>query len=81
MADITREDVIDLLSDIKDGVDFETADNLIDASLLDSFDILSIVENVDDEFDIFIPAKDITPANFNSADKIYALLSRLADEE
>lgn len=80
MADITREAVIDLLSDIKDNVDFETADNLIDDGLLDSFSILSIVEGVDDEFDIFIPAKDITPANFNSADKIFALLSRLADE-
>lgn len=81
MSDISRDAIIDLLSDIKDDVDFDTATDLIDANLLDSFDILSIVEAVDDEFDVFIPAKDIVPANFNSADSLHALVARLAEEE
>ncbi|MBR2684169.1 MAG: acyl carrier protein [Atopobiaceae bacterium] len=81
MDDITLDDVIEMLSDIKDDVDFRTTKDLVDARVLDSFDILSITNAVDEEFDIAIPAKDIKPANFNSAQALHALIVRLAEEE
>ncbi len=81
MDDITLDDVIEMLSDIKDDVDFRTTKDLVDARVLDSFDILSITNAVDEEFDIAIPAKDIKPANFNSAQALYELIVRLAEEE
>ena len=48
---------------------------------IDSFDILAIISAIDDEFDLSVPAKDIVPANFNSAQSLCALINRLAEEE
>lgn len=79
--DITLDDVIQMLEDIQEDVDYETCTTLIDDDVLDSFDILAIVSAVDDEFDVSIPAKDIIPDNFNSAQALCALIQRLADED
>ena len=79
--DITLDDVIEMLEDIQEDVDYETCTTLIDDHILDSFDILAIVSAADDEFDVSIPAKDIIPANFNSAQALCALIQRLASED
>ncbi|WP_077597691.1 acyl carrier protein [Olsenella urininfantis] len=81
MDEITLDAVIDLLSDIKDDVDFSAASELVDARILDSFDIISIVSAVDEEFDIAIPAKEIRPENFNSAAALCSMLQRLDEED
>ena len=69
-----------MLSDINDDVDFTTEDKLVDNRVLDSFDILAVISAIDDEFDVSVPAKDIVPENFNSAQAIYAMIQRLANE-
>ena len=79
--DITLENVIAMLEDIQEDIDYTTATTLIDDHMLDSFDILAIVSAVDEEFDVAIPAKDIVPENFNSAQALCALIQRLADED
>lgn len=79
--DITLDDVIEMLEDIQEDVDYEECTTLIDDGVLDSFDILAIVSAADDEFDVTIPAKDIIPDNFNSAQALHALICRLADED
>lgn len=81
MDDITLEQVIDMLDQIKDDVDFATAVNLVDDRILDSFDILSIIGAIDDEFDVSVPAKDIVPQNFNTAQGIYQMVLDLAQGE
>ena len=78
---ISLEDVIEMLEDIQEDIDYENCTTLIDDHMLDSFDILAIVSAADDEFDVTIPAKDIIPSNFNSAEALCALLNRLADED
>ena len=80
MDDITLDAVIAMLSDINDDVDFTTEDKLVDNRVLDSFDILAVISAIDDEFDVSVPAKDIVPENFNSAQAIYAMIRRLANE-
>ncbi|EFL44230.1 hypothetical protein HMPREF9248_0876 [Fannyhessea vaginae PB189-T1-4] len=80
MDDITLDAVIAMLSDINDDVDFTTEDKLVDNRVLDSFDILAVISAIDDEFDVSVPAKDIVPENFNSAQAIYAMIQRLANE-
>ena len=77
MDDITLEAIIDLLKD----VDYENCTALVDERFLDSFDILAIINAIDDEFDIAVPAKEVVPANFNSAQGIYEMVLRLAEEE
>ena len=81
MEDITRDSVIAMLSDINDEVDFKTENKLVDDRILDSFDILAVISAIDDEFDVSVPAKDIVPENFNSAQDIYEMILRLADSE
>ena len=74
------EKLIELLSEIKEDVDFETCTTLIDDGILDSFAILSIVSEIDDEYDISIPAAEIIPANFNSAAALLEMIERLSEE-
>lgn len=79
--EVTLENVIEMLQDVNDEVDYETCTDLVDARHLTSFDILSIISAIDDEFDVAVPAKDIVPENFNSAQAICSLIQRLADED
>ena len=81
MDEIKLDDVIELLEDIKEDVDYENEDSLVDGRVLDSFDILALISAIDDEFDIAIPAKDIIPENFNSAQALTALLNRILEDE
>lgn len=79
--DISLEDVIEMLEDIQEDVDYKACSTLIDDHVLDSFDVLAIVSAAADEFDVKIPAKDIIPDNFNSVQALCALLNRLAEDE
>ena len=75
------EELIKILKGINPGVDFENEENLIGDELLDSFDIISIVSAIDDEFDVKISAKYVIPENFNSAKSMYALIKKIEEEE
>ena len=66
-----------ILSDLNPDVDFETEDALIDGGVLDSFDIVSLVAEIDDVFGVQIPAEELTAENFNSAGALFALIRRL----
>lgn len=74
------ETLLNILSELHPDVDFQTETGLIDNKVLDSFDIVTIVAEIDAEFDVQIPAVDLTPENFNSAQALYALVERLMDE-
>lgn len=71
------EELLKLLKKIKPEVNFEGNEHLIDNEELDSFDIVSIVSAINDEFDIEIGAGDIVPENFNSIEAIYNLIQKL----
>ena len=66
-----------ILSELNPDVDFETEDALIDGGMLDSFDIVTLVAEIDDAFGIEIPAEALIPENFNSAKAIFALIQQL----
>lgn len=69
-----------ILSEIRPDVDFETETKLIDNGILDSFDIISIVGEVNTEFDVEINVEYLLPENFNSAEAIYELICKLQEE-
>lgn len=71
--------LLELLEDIKPTVDFRTCTGLIDDGYLDSFDILSIVSELNDAFGIEISPVDIVPENFNSAQALWNMVERLKD--
>lgn len=75
------ERLIEILEDIQPDVDFETRDDLIDGHFLSSLSILSLIAELEEEFDITIPAVEIIPANFNSAKAMWSMIQRLQEEE
>lgn len=79
--DLTLDHMIELLEDVKGNVDYENCTTLVDDRVLDSFDILSTISSINDEFDVSVPAKDIVPDNFNSAQAMLDMVKRLVDEE
>jgi acyl carrier protein len=71
------EELIRILEEIQPDADYETCETLIDDNILDSFAILSIISELEEEYDIRITPAEIIPANFNSAKAIYAMVKRL----
>ena len=74
------EELLKILKEIPSDVDYEPCTTLIDDGILDSFDIISIITEVSSEFDVQIPANEIVPENFNSAEALWKLIERLEDE-
>ena len=75
------EALYEILEDIQPDVDFATTEQLIDNHILSSLSILSLIAELEDEFDITIPAVEIIPTNFNSAKAMYAMIQRLQEDE
>lgn len=75
------ERLIEILQEIEDGVDYENCTTLIDEGYLDSLAIISLVAEIEEEFDVQIPTVEIVPSNFNSAKAIWSLIERLEEEE
>lgn len=71
------EKVMEILKELRPDVDFLTEKELIDGGILSSFDILNLVEELSDAYDIDIETDDIIPENFNSAEGIYELVQRV----
>ena len=72
--------LLNILNEIHPDVDFDTCTTLIDDQILDSFDIVTLVAEIDAEFDVQIPAEELIPENFNSATALYALIQKLENE-
>lgn len=74
------ETIIEILQEIQPDLDC-TREDLIDGHLLDSLAILSLVAELEDAFDLMIPAVEITPDNFNSVKRMKAMVDCLLEEE
>ena len=72
-----REQVLEVLKGVRRDVDFEKETKLIDDDILDSFDIISIVSDLNEKFDVDITADELEPENFNTLDAIIALVESL----
>ena len=72
-----KQDLIDILKVIHPEVDYETEKNLIDSKIFDSMDIVMLISEIADSFDIKIPANEIVPDNFNSAEALFRLIQEL----
>lgn len=71
-----KEKIIKILNEIRPEFDFNETQNFIDQGMLDSFDIVTLVATIDEEFDISIDGLDIIPQNFSSVDSIINVLSK-----
>ena len=71
---------MEILENLHPEIDFNTCETLIDDGLIDSFDIVTIISEINEEYGVVIPAEEIVPENFNSAKALYSLIQRLEDE-
>ena len=71
------ETLLDILNELHNDVDFSTAERLIDEGILDSLDIVTLITEINDAFEVSIPAEEIIPENFNSAKAIMDLINKL----
>ena len=77
---IMREQLLKLLKEIRPDVDFENEKKLIDNGVLDSFDIISTVQEMNDAFGVEIDVEDLEPANFNTVEAMMELIEKLQSE-
>ena len=73
------ERLYEILEDIQPGVNYKECETLIDGHFLDSLSIIALVAELEDEYDITIPAVEIIPANFNSAKARWKMIQRLEE--
>ena len=71
------EKLLEILKEIRPDVDFENETELIDDGILDSFDVVSIISEIDDAFGVQIRINELEPENFNSAEAIWSLIQKL----
>ena len=74
------ERLIEILEGIEEGIDYKNCQTLIDDHYLDSLAIISLVAELEDEFDIVIPTVEIIPENFNSAEAMWEMIKRIKEE-
>ena len=73
--------IIEILEELKPGIDFATEHDLVRRRVLDSLTIIALVSELEDAFDVSIPAVEIIADNFDSAQSIHTLIERLLDED
>lgn len=75
-----RDRILAILKEIRMDVDFEHEELLIDDGILDSFDIISIVNEFNNTFEIDIDVEDLEPENFNTVETMQALIEQKLDK-
>lgn len=73
------DEVIEILQSVKGGVDYATQTRLIDDGIFVSFDIIQVVTECEEKFDIEIPAEEIVPQNFQSAEAVWNMIRELIE--
>lgn len=71
------EKLLEILEEIKPGVDFKNSHNMLEEGLIDSFDIVNIVANINAEFDIDFSVTEIVPENFETVESLYKTIERI----
>ena len=74
------DQLLEILDEIKPGFEFEGRTDLVDSGDIDSFDVISLVSELNEAFDIDIPVQDIIPENFNSLAAMMALIEKQLNE-
>ena len=73
------DELLEILQDIDDSVDYEKETALIDDHILDSFAIITLISEIEETFDVEVAAAEMTSENFNSAAALWKMIQRLQE--
>ena len=73
------EKLLHILMEIDDSIDWKAQKALVNDRLLDSFAVISLIAELEEQFDIEIEAAEIIPENLNSVDAIWKMIQRLKE--
>lgn len=76
-----EQKILDILNEINPGADFNGSDDLIGDGMIDSFAVINLVSELEDEFDVEISVKDVIKENFQSVKAIAALIERVSEDD
>lgn len=76
-----KEKLMSILEDLRPEVDFLSEQHLIDDGVLDSFDLVSLLGEINDTFEVEVSFDDIEPENFNTVDAMVQLIEKMIEEE
>jgi len=71
-----KQQIIEILTEVRPEFDFSQEADFVQAGMLDSFDIITLVNTLDEKFGISIDGVDVLPENFSSVEKIENLLKK-----
>ena len=74
------EKLLAVLKTVRPDVDFANEKKLIDNGILDSFDIIQVVMELNEAFDVEINVEDLEPDNFNTVEAMWELVQKLQNE-
>ena len=77
---LCQEEILKILKEFRPDIQADNREDLIDAGILDSLDIVNIVAEMESEFDVSIPVEEVVPENFNSAAAMEAMINRLKED-
>lgn len=75
-----REKVLDAICEVNDEIMDNQDKDLLLNDIIDSFDIVAMMVELEDAFDIEIDAEDVTPENFRTVDSIIEVVKRVMQE-
>lgn len=71
-----KDKIIAILNELRPEFNFTEGVDFIEEGMLDSFDIVSLVDELEETFGIKIEGIDVIPSNFSTVDNIIALLKK-----
>lgn len=71
-----RQEIIAILTELRPEFDFTEDVNYVEQGMLDSFDIVSLVDSLDEKYNISISGSDIIPENFSSIEAIMGIIEK-----
>ncbi len=72
-----KEEIIEVLKQVKAGVNYENEKNLVSDGILESFDIVTLISLLNNKFGVFITVTDLVPENFESVEAMEQLINKL----
>ena len=73
------EEIIQILNELKSGVDFASEKQIVTGKILESIDITTLITKLEDTFGIEITMEYMENKNFDSAEAIWNMVQELQD--